>query len=60
MTETDSTPDPVRETAPEAPPAPDDAQRDDESVDSARGAVFPIAGAQAGTVPPPIVPGRPG
>ena len=30
MTESDTTPDPVRATAPEAPPAPDDPTRGDE------------------------------
>ena len=60
MTESDTTPDPVVESAPDAPPAPDDPPRGDEYVDTERGAVFPIAGPAAGTVPPPVVPGRPG
>lgn len=49
MTEPDSTPDPVLATAPDAPPAPD--ERSDEYLESETGAVPPIAGAQAGTVP---------
>jgi len=60
MTESDTTPDPVVESAPDAPPAPDDPPSGDEYVDAERGAVFPIAGPAAGTVPPPVVPGRPG
>ncbi|MDQ0375610.1 hypothetical protein [Cellulomonas humilata] len=60
MTEPDTTPDPVLETAPDAPPAPDDPPRGDEYVDDTeRSAVFPVAGPAAGTVPPPVVPGRP-
>ena len=58
MTESDTTPDPVRETAPDAPPAPDDPPRGDEYVDATSGAVFPVAGAGAGTVPVPPTPGR--
>ena len=59
MTEPDSTPDPVTATAPEAPPAPDDRTPDDEHV-APEGAVFPIAGTVAGTVPVPPTPGRAG
>ncbi|WP_456785990.1 hypothetical protein [Cellulomonas sp. P5_C5] len=56
MTESDTTPDPVRETAPTAPPAPEDQTQDD---DVALGTgVFPVAGAGTGTVPPPAAPGR--
>lgn len=58
MTESDTTPDPVTETAPEAPPAPDDPQRDDEVVDTEGSAVFPVGGTGAGTVPLPPTPGR--
>ncbi|WP_157453960.1 hypothetical protein [Cellulomonas sp. Root485] len=58
MTESDTTPDPVLETAPDAPPAPDDAPRDDEYVDPEGTAVFPVAGTAAGTVPLPPTPGR--
>jgi len=47
MTEPDVTPDPVRATAPDAPPAPDDPPRDDEYVDSER-------------VLPPVAPPRTG
>ena len=58
MTESDTTPDPVLETAPAAPPPPDDPSGVDEYVDPERGAVFPVAGTVAGTVPHPPLPGR--
>ena len=63
MTESDTTPDPVLETAPEAPRAPDDPPRDDEYVDEdTRGAVFPGTGTSGGTAPVPLppTPGRAG
>ena len=60
MTESDTTPDPVRETAPEAPPAPDDPTRGDEYTDANDSGVFPLAGAGPGTVPVPPTPGRAG
>jgi len=50
MTQSENTPDPVLATAPDAPPAPDD-EHSDEYLESETGAVPPIAGAQAGTVP---------
>ena len=58
MTESNFGPDPVPETAPDAPPAPDDTESADDYLDSRRGAVFPVAGAGAGTVPPPPDPDR--
>lgn len=58
MTESNYGPDPVPETAPEAPPAPDDAESADAYLDATRPAVFPVAGATTGTVPPPLDPGR--
>ena len=60
MTESDTTPDPVSETAPEAPPAPDDQASGDEYVDTNRDGVFPLAGTGPGTVPVPPTPGRAG
>ena len=62
MTESDTTPDPVQETAPEAPPAPDDPPRDDEYVDGDQpGAIFPGTGSNgAAPVPLPPTPGRAG
>jgi hypothetical protein len=60
MTESDITPDPVEETAPKAPPAPDDPERGDEYVDEDhRGAVFPGTDkGGAAPVPLPPTPGR--
>ncbi|GEK20466.1 hypothetical protein [Cellulomonas xylanilytica] len=62
MTESDTTPDPVSKTAPEAPPAPDDPPAGDEYVDGEnRGAVLPATGnGGAAPVPLPPTPGRAG
>ena len=47
-----SAPDPVRATAPQAPPAPDDESEGlDRYLDEDRPAVMPVAGMAAGTVP---------
>ena len=59
MTESDNVPDPVVETAPEAPPAPDDRTDELPGDEPEAGAVFPIAGTGAGTVPAPVNPTRP-
>ncbi len=59
MTESDTTPDPVEETAPEAPPAPDDVAREDEATDPGDEAqVLPVAGASGNGVPPQPTVGR--
>ncbi len=52
-------PDPVTATAPTAPRPPDEPQDTDvdaELVDE-RPAVYPVAGPQAGALPPPTMPG---
>jgi hypothetical protein len=53
MSESESIPDPVTATAPEAPPAPDDDASAREIDDPQPGAVFPIGGMQTGTAIPP-------
>jgi hypothetical protein len=60
MTESDTTPDPVTETAPDAPRAPDDPQAGDEYVDGEGAAVFPVDRAEGEDVPLPPTPGRAG
>ena len=57
MTEPDATPDPVSQTAPQAPPAPDHPAGDDEYVDGSGEAVLRTG---TGTVPLPPTPGRAG
>jgi len=52
---TDNAPDPVASSAPTAPVAPDD-QRDDAYLESKTTAIFPVAGASAGTVPAAVHP----
>ena len=55
MTEPDNAPDPVLETAPEAPRAPDDVEAGNEDLRTAPGAVFPIGGMGSGTAIPPRI-----
>ncbi|WP_315095218.1 hypothetical protein [uncultured Cellulomonas sp.] len=50
MSESVNTPDPVERTAPDAPPPPDE-QNSDAYLERDTGAVLPVAGPQAGTVP---------
>jgi hypothetical protein len=50
MPEPENTPDPVEQTKPVAAPAPDDEQSD-RYLEHETGAVLPVAGPQAGTVP---------
>jgi len=50
MPESENIPDPVERTSPDAPPAPDDEQSDS-YLEHETGAVLPVAGPQAGTVP---------
>ncbi|MBT0993887.1 hypothetical protein KIN34_06250 [Cellulomonas sp. DKR-3] len=51
-------PDPVKSTAPQAPPAPDDVEDVDAQLLEERPAVLPPAGPMTGVVPPPSATGR--
>jgi len=53
---TDNAPDPVASSAPTAPAPPDDTERGDAYVESQTTAIFPVAGAGAGTVPAAVHP----
>ena len=53
---TDDVPDPVASSAPTAPAPPGDTERGDAYVESRTTAIFPVAGATAGTVPAVVHP----